>query len=133
MGPAPQADAEGVTWYDAPTPAGRAATAWPLTIVCWVLTVAGSGLVLASAHHAQMYRCWDGWTNEGEQRWFHAVAAVVVAGPAIGRALWLVLFADGSRRLRMAAVLVAVLIPLVTSLLVPGLIPEPPTYGTCGD
>ena len=104
-----------------------------LTLVCWALALVGGALVVASAPQASVYRCFDGWTNLGQEQWFHAIAALVLTAPAVGWAAWLVIGHRGSARLRWAAAAVAVVVPVLTVALAVGFLPDPPATGTCGD
>ncbi len=105
----------------------------PLTVVCWVLAVAGGALVVALAPTANIYRCADGWTNLGEKQWLHAIAALVLTAPALGRATWLVTRHKGSARLRWAAVAVAFAVPVASIALAFAFLPDAPAIGTCAD
>jgi hypothetical protein len=104
-----------------------------LAAVWWVLALVGGALVVAAASQANIYRCADGWTNVGQARWFHAIAALVLTAPALGRAAWLVTDHRRTAWLRWAAVAVAVAVPVVTIALAFAFLPDPLGTGTCGD
>jgi hypothetical protein len=104
-----------------------------LAVVWWLVALAGGALVVASASQANIYRCADGWTNAGQARWLHAVAALVLTTPALARAAWLVTDHRRSARLRLAALGAAVGVPVVTIALAFAFLQDPQVIGMCRD
>lgn len=105
-----------------------------VTVVCWLVALAGGAVIVAYAADANIYRCPDGWTNRGQAQWGHVIGALIFTAPALGVAAWLAVGPKGSVRLRWVAVAIAVAVPLLTILLALSVLPDAPTSpGVCFD